>query len=115
MSAAICCELNSWGYHVQTRTTTLSVTFRHGFHLPGYGEEVPAGTYDVLCEDEHLEGLTFDAFRRLSTYLRIAGAGMQAGRTEWWPVSQRDLEAALLADQGDVGAQASDPMPDKPD
>lgn len=84
---------------MEMRSTTVTVTFRQGFFLPGHEAPFPAGTYEVLSEDERLEGLTFEAYRRVATFLRIRGQGAAAGRTELQPVSQQDLDAALLADQ----------------
>jgi hypothetical protein len=81
------------------RSTIENVTFRQGFRLPGHDTDYPAGTYAILREDERLEGLTFEAFRRVATFLRVEGQGAEAGRSELRPVSEQDLDAALLADQ----------------
>lgn len=89
------------------RSTCVSLTFRSPFHLPGYDAPFPAGTYEVLSEDERLDGLSFEAFRRQSTFLRISGRGGSQGRTELLPVSQQDLDAAVLADQAGHAAEAS--------
>lgn len=85
---------------MELRSNTMTVTFRQSFCLPGHDAPFPAGTYEVLSEDERLDGLTFEAFRRVATFLRITGNGASSGRTELQPVSQQDLDAALLADQG---------------
>lgn len=81
------------------RSTIATVTFSSSFCLAGHEAPFPAGTYEVLSEDERLEGLSFEAFRRIATFLRITGTGLSAGRTELLPVSQQDLDAAVLADQ----------------
>lgn len=81
------------------RSTIENVTFRQGFRLPGHDTDYPAGTYTILREDERLEGLTFEAFRRVATFLRVEGKGAEAGRSELRPVSEQDLDAALQADQ----------------
>ncbi|WRH63709.1 MAG: hypothetical protein RSE12_05055 [Fuscovulum sp.] len=82
------------------RSTTATVTFRNSFRLPGHDRDFPSGSYDVLREDERLDGLTFEAFRRVATYLRVRGRGVQAGQTELLPITEKDLDAALLADRG---------------
>ena len=63
---------------MEMRSTTVTVTFRQGFFLPGHEAPFPAGTYEVLSEDERLEGLTFEAYRRVATFLRIRGQGAAA-------------------------------------
>lgn len=71
------------------------VTFRRPFLLPGYPDELPAGTYELLAEEELLEGVSFEAWRRTATYLTVRGLGGTAGRTELRSVTQKDLEAIL--------------------
>lgn len=81
------------------RTTTSSVTFAHPFVISAYDDELPAGRYEVVVEEELLEGLSFDAYRRTASFLRISGRGGQAGRTEMRPIDPRDLEVALARDR----------------
>lgn len=81
------------------RSTIETVNFTRAFTLPGYDDLLPAGSYEVLREDERLEGLTFDAYRRVATFLRVLGHGAEAGRTELRPTTDNDLEAALRRDR----------------
>lgn len=80
------------------RSTTATVTFHHPFTLAGYDDQLPAGSYDVLREDELLEGLSFEAYRRVATFLRVLH-GSAAGRSELRPVSDADIDAALDRDR----------------
>jgi hypothetical protein len=82
------------------RSTTATVTFQNSFRLPGHDTDFPSGSYVVLREDERLDGLTFEAFRRVATYLQVWGRGVQAGQSELLPITEKDLEAALKADRG---------------
>lgn len=84
---------------MQARSTTSTVTFAHQFRLPGRSDALPAGAYDVLAEEELLQGLTFSVYRRTATYLKVVGAGGKAGRTEYLPVEEADLASALLKDR----------------
>ncbi|MEO0697892.1 MAG: hypothetical protein AAFY84_17555 [Pseudomonadota bacterium] len=59
------------GSPVTSRTTTSTVTFVYPFVLPGYTNELPAGTYEVIAEDELLANLSFTAYRRIATHIRI--------------------------------------------
>jgi hypothetical protein len=83
---------------MQSRTTRSTVTFGHPFVLPGYPDELPAGAYEVLAEEELLEGLSFEAWRRTATYLTVRGTGLAAGRTELRPVMEKDLETVRRRD-----------------
>ncbi len=82
------------------RSTKSTVTFSNPFSLPGYPDELPAGDYEVLIEEELLQGLSFEAYRRTATYLRVRGRGNHAGRTELRTISESDLHEALYRDQG---------------
>ncbi len=81
------------------RSTNSTVTFKHPFFLSGYTDELPAGDYDVVVQEELLEGLSFAAYRRTATYLTVRGKGQRAGRVELRSTSERDLEAALGLDR----------------
>lgn len=81
------------------RSTKSTVTFEHPFFLSGYTDELPAGDYDVVVEEELLEGLSFAAYRRTATYLTVRGAGGLAGLVELRPTSEVDLDAARGLDR----------------
>ncbi|CUX81283.1 MAG: hypothetical protein HLUCCA05_14930 [Roseibaca calidilacus] len=80
------------------RTTKTTVTFAHPFTLAGYQGELPAGEYEVLVEEELLQGLSFEAYRRTATYLMVHGSGGHAGRTELRATSDNELKEALGRD-----------------
>lgn len=84
---------------MNSRTTTSIVTFAHPFLIPGYEGELPAGSYEVIVEEELLEGLSFEAYRRTASFLLVTGRGGQAGETEMRPIESRDLDAALARDR----------------
>ena len=77
------------------RSTSRTVTFRKPFTLSGYPDELPAGDYEVLVEEELLEGLSFAAYRRTATYLCVHGTGPHAGRTELRTLTGADLDAVI--------------------
>ncbi|MGY3670411.1 MULTISPECIES: hypothetical protein [unclassified Marinovum] len=81
------------------RSTRSTVTFSNAFTLPGYPGKLPAGDYEVLVEEELLQGLSFEAYRRTATYLTVRGRGNHAGRTELRAISENDLMEALSRDQ----------------
>ncbi|MDW4500217.1 hypothetical protein R5H30_19675 [Sulfitobacter sp. D35] len=82
------------------RSTISTVTFSNRFTLPGYPGDLPPGDYEVLVEEELLQGLSFEAYRRTATYLTVRGRGGHAGRTELRAISENDLKEALSRDRG---------------
>lgn len=51
------------------RTRSEDVAFKRASLLKGWAEPHPAGTYAVETEEELIEGLSFPAYRRVSTTL----------------------------------------------
>ena len=84
---------------MNNRSTSSTVRFLNPFTLPGYPGEMPAGEYEVIVEEELLQGLSFAAYRRTATYLTVRGKGRHAGRTELRAVFGNDLKDALTRDQ----------------
>lgn len=80
------------------RSTKTTVTFSHPFTLVGYQDELPAGEYEVRAEEELLQGLSFEAYRRTATHLTVHGSGGHPGRTELRAISDNDLKEALGRD-----------------
>jgi hypothetical protein len=91
---------------VTTRTSAETVTFRHAFRLSGADETEPAGRYLVETDEELLPGLSFPAYRRLATYIHLAGrpASNESARVV-------DVDPALLAAALGRDAQARNSWP----
>lgn len=84
---------------MNTRSSRSTVTFFNPFSLSGYSGELPAGDYEVIVEEDLLQGNNFVAWRRTATYLTVCGRGSHAGRTEMRATTNLDLNAALSRDQ----------------
>ena len=84
---------------MNSRSTKSTVTFAHPFRIAGYDDELPAGDYDVLVDEDLMEGLSFEAYRRTASYLLIGGQAGGRGPAEMRPIDPRDLDAALARDQ----------------
>ena len=82
-----------------SRTTRQAVTFVRPFRLAGYDDELPAGEYQVDVDEELLEGLSFEAYRRTGTYLLVGSKAGGKGSAEMRPIDPRDLDAALMRDR----------------
>lgn len=81
-----------------TRTTTATVDFAFPFEL-SYVEGVwPPGSYIVETEDEIMSGLSFLAYRRISTTMTFPiRVGISIGR-QVIEIDPLDLEIALKRD-----------------
>ena len=49
------------------RSRRETVTFRHPFRIRGIERMLPAGAYQVIADEETIEGLSFSAWRRVGT------------------------------------------------
>jgi hypothetical protein len=82
-----------------TRTKSTTATFQHPFILPGLEKLQPAGSYIVETEEELLDTVSFAAWKRLTTTIRLTADGS----TEYWPVDPDDLREALRRDGARTG------------
>ena len=81
------------------RSSRSTVKFSNAFELLGYPGELPAGDYEVVVEEELLQGLSFEAYRRTATYLLVQDQIGRPGRTEMRATTDSDLKQALRRDQ----------------
>ena len=76
-----------------TRTQRRSVEFRRAFLLKGIDRILPPGKYDIVSDEELIEGLSFPVYRRVSTIIFVPAAS-QASAVEMVAIDPRDLQAA---------------------
>lgn len=91
---------------MKTRTTKMTVTFRHPFVLDSFDEELPAGDYNVETDDELLEGISFAAYRRILTVIHLHPKSGRPGVTEALTIDPSELDAALERDRARTEAIA---------
>jgi hypothetical protein len=77
--------------------------FRRPFLLEGIDRVLPPGSYEVLTDEELIEGLSFPVYRRVSTAMMVPALSRQASAAEMQLVNARDLEAALERDAATDG------------
>ena len=80
-----------------TRTHRENVVFRQTFLLKGIDRVLPPGEYQVVTDEELIEGLSFPVYRRVSTMIFVPGRS-QASTVEMITIDPRDLRAALDRD-----------------
>ena len=89
------------------RTTSRSVTFRHPFILGGFDTALAAGTYVVEVEEEAIESVSFPAYRRISTQMKVSALG----GTEYRSIDPAELDEALLRDRVEQGPPSGTASP----
>ena len=80
------------------RTSKKTVTFAQPFTLGDDEEVFQPGTYDVETDEERLEGVSFEAYRRVQTLVHLPPTPATPGRSRTLTVDPDDLEAALARD-----------------
>src|SRR5204863_5201900 len=76
------------------RSRSETIVFKHPFRLKAVGRELPAGTYEVLTDDEMIEGLSFPCYRRVATMIMVPGAPPYRGSIEMISITAIDLAVA---------------------
>lgn len=71
-----------------------TVTFKRPFVLAGLRDEQPAGDYLVETEEERLDGLSFEAYRRVKVLVRLGQRAGHSNITESVWIEPGELDAA---------------------
>ena len=83
---------------MNTRTFERTVTFQRPFVLTGLSEVLPAGDYSVETEEELVEGLSFAAYRRTSTVLRLPAGSGPSYLSRAVTIEPEELDAVMAHD-----------------
>ncbi len=81
-----------------TRTRRETVHFRHPFRIKGIDRQLAPGAYEIVTDEEMIEGLSFPCFRRVGTLMMIPGAAPRHSATEMISISSVDLSDAQRED-----------------
>jgi hypothetical protein len=82
-----------------TRTSRKTVTFNSPFSLAGGDCRYSAGDYEVVTDEELIEGLSFPAYRRLATMMLVPAQSHHSSSVEMLNIDPQDLAAALQRDE----------------
>jgi hypothetical protein len=78
------------------RSRRETITFKHPFRIKGIDRLLAAGAYEVVTDEEMIEGLSFAAFRRVATMIMVPAA--HSGSTEMVSIGSTDLADAQRID-----------------
>jgi hypothetical protein len=83
------------------RATTKTVTFHRPFYLKGVDRLLPPADYRVVTDEELIDGLSFAAYRRVSTAIFVPAEFGSA--VEMISIDPFDLQVAQDQDVGRLG------------
>jgi hypothetical protein len=81
-----------------TRSRRETVHFKHPFQLRGVDRLLSAGAYEVVTDEEMIEGLSFPCFRRVATMIMVPGLAPRHASMEMISISSVDLSDAQRDD-----------------
>lgn len=85
------------------RSTRDVMTFDHPFTLKGLEGMQPPGAYLIITEEEELPGLSFQAWRRVSTVMYLPAMGIGNGLEQVCTIDPEELARAMESDSsGDM-------------
>jgi hypothetical protein len=80
------------------RSRRETVHFKHPFRIKGIDRLLPAGDYEVITDEEMIEGLSFASFRRVATIIMVPGAAPRTSSIEMISIGSVDLTDAQRED-----------------
>jgi hypothetical protein len=81
-----------------TRTRRETMTFKHPFQIKGIDRMLPPGAYEVVTDEEMIEGLSFASYRRVATMIMVPAAASHGSAMEMISVGSVDLSDAQRID-----------------
>ena len=81
-----------------TRSRREVITFRHPFRIKGIDRVLPPGAYEVVTDEEMIEGLSFASFRRVATMITVPAAPPRGSTMEMISIGSVDLSDAQRID-----------------
>jgi hypothetical protein len=80
------------------RSRRETVTSQHPFRIKGIDRLLPAGGYEVITDEEMIEGLSFASFRRVATMIMVPAAAPRGSAMEMISISSIALSDAQHID-----------------
>ena len=74
------------------------MVFLHPAQIEGLERLLPAGSYEVVTDEEMIEGLSFSSYRRVATMIMVPGEPPHQNSTEMISIGSADLADAQRRD-----------------
>ena len=81
-----------------TRSRRETVHFKHLFRIKGIDRLLAPGAYEVVTDEEMIEGLSFASFRRVATMIMVPAAAPRISSMEMISIGSVDLSDAQRED-----------------
>jgi hypothetical protein len=81
-----------------TRSRRETVHFKHPIRIKGIDRLLPSGAYEVVTDEETIEGLSFASFRRVATMSMVPAAAPRGSTMEMVSIGSVDLADAQRID-----------------
>lgn len=81
------------------RSRRETINFKHPARIEGIERLIPAGSYDVVMDEEMIEGLSFPSFRRVATMIMVPGAPPHHNSVEMFTITSAALADAQRRDK----------------
>src|SRR3954449_2704479 len=88
----------AWSTGMTTRSRRETVHFKHSFRIKGIDRLLPAGAYEVVTDEEMIEGLSFPCYRRVATLIMVPAAQSHGSSMEMVSIGSVDLADAQRTD-----------------
>jgi hypothetical protein len=85
------------------RSRRETVHFRHPFRIKGVDRLLPPGAYEVMTDEQMIEGISFPCYRRVATMIMVPGAAPRHSSIEMISISSTDLSDAQRIDASTPG------------
>ena len=79
---------------MMTRSRREIVTFKHPVQIKGIDRQLPAGSYEVVTDEELIEGHSFPCYRRVATMIMVPGAPPHQASMQMLTIGSLDLADA---------------------
>jgi hypothetical protein len=77
-----------------TRSRREAITFQHPSRVKGIDRSLPAGDYELITDEEIIEGLSFAAYRPVAIMILVPAAPLRSLAMEMISIGSVDLSDA---------------------
>jgi len=80
------------------RSRRETIIFGRPFLIKSIGRQLPAGGYEVVTDEELIEGLSFASYRRIATMMMVPSGNLRGSSMEMPSIDYLELSEAQRVD-----------------